>query len=118
MRFDTVVELVVDGAQAQIALKGAHEVHLVAPEHGGIFAGEVAAQEVLAFVAAGGFEFGLVEMEAEGVRGDWLVVDEECEDDEAVGVAPGFLFGGTDGKEEFVAPEAVVEGLENVLIRS
>ena len=36
----------------------------------------------------------------------WLLAGWKGEDDEAVGVAAGFLFGGTDGEEQFVARKA------------
>ena len=48
-----------------------------------------------------------IEFEAEGVGGNLLAGCGKMKDDEAVGVAPGFLFGGADGEEQFVAGEFV-----------
>ena len=108
---DAAVELMEDGTQAEVAFEGAeaffdaHEVDVVAPEFGGVFAGEVAAEKILAFVAAGGFEFFAIQLNAKGVGADGFSAGGKVEDDEAVGVASGFLLGGSDGQEEFVAGE-------------
>ena len=102
--FDASVELVKDGAQAEVALEGAkalfdaHEIDVVAPELGGVFAGEVAAQQILAFVAARGSELLAVQIDAEGFGGDSLSGCGKVKGDEPVGVAPGFLLGASDGE--------------------
>ena len=104
MGFDASVELVKDGAQAEVALEGAkalfdaNEVDVVAPEFGGVFAGEVAAKQILAFVAAGGSKFLPVQLDAEGFGGDSLSGCGKVKGDEPVGVAPGFLLAGSDGE--------------------
>ena len=56
-------------------------------------------------MAAGSFEFLAVHFDAEGGGGDLLFGSGKVKDDESVGVAPGFLFGGSDGEEQFVAGE-------------
>lgn len=109
--FNAGVQLVEDGPQAEVAFEVAEaffdpdEVDVVAPEDGGVFSGEVAAQEVLTFVAAGRFEFLFINGDAESFGGDGLVGCGEVEDDEAVGVASGFLFGRSDGEQKLVTGE-------------
>jgi len=77
--FNAGVKLVEDGTQSEVALEVAeaffdpNEVDVVAPEDGRVFSGEVAAQEVLAFVAAGRFEFLFINRDAESFGGDGLV---------------------------------------------
>lgn len=108
MGFDAFVELVKDGTQPEVAVEDAeaffdaHEVDGVAPEFGGGFAREIAAQQILAFVATGGFEFVAIQLDAEGLAGGG-----KMEDEKPVGVAPSFLFGGTDGEQQVVAGEVV-----------
>ena len=71
MGFDPVVILMEDGTQSEIAFEraeaflDAHEVHVVAPQFGRVFSGEVTAKQILAFVAACVLEFLAIQPDAE-----------------------------------------------------
>src|ERR1035441_4990711 len=71
-------QLMTDGPDAQLAFQRAEhtldlgQLHVARPQHRGIFAGEVAAQQIVAVTLLGGFQFGLVHLKREGLASDSL----------------------------------------------
>ena len=114
MRFDAVVEPVVDGAQSEVVLEFAEGVfdlsleHVLFPEGFGIAVGEVGPQQVGAFVLGAGFaDAGPVEVPLEGVGRDGFAFFGDGDGDQLPG-APGLGLGDGEAGDEFVAGEGAL----------
>ena len=75
MGLDPVLALMVDGTQVQVVLDGFEgsfdfgKLDVEAPQLGGVASAEIGAQQVAAFAAVRGAQFGPVKPETEGGRG-------------------------------------------------
>lgn len=83
------------------------ETDVVLPQGGGVFVGQVGAQQIAAFTATHGAQLVAAQGEGEGVCGDGLVGFGEFNLDQSVG-APRFFLGGAELEQELVASQGLL----------
>ncbi len=112
VRFDPRFKLMEDRADGQIVFEFLErlfdlgEAHVVTPQRGRVFAGEVGAQQIPAFPAADAAQFVASECEGEGVRGDRVIGFGQVDADQAIS-ASGLLPGGAKLEQQRVAAEGL-----------
>src|SRR3954452_14998893 len=79
MRISPMFELMINGSDPEFAFQrpenalDLRQLHITCPQDRGVFAGEVAAQQIVSVALLGGFELCLVGVKREGRARDFLV---------------------------------------------
>src|ERR1051326_3259327 len=109
MRIGAVFELMIDGPNTQFALQRSEyafdlcQLHITCPQHRRVFAGEIAAQQIVSIALLGSFELRLVRAKREGLARDFLTFLRKPDLHETES-APCLVLRRTDAQQQLIAP--------------
>jgi hypothetical protein len=113
MRIGTVFELMIDGPNPQFALQRSEyaldlrQLHIAGPQHRRVFAGEIAAQQIVSIALFGSLELRFIGAKRECRARDFLVLFRKPDVYEAES-APCLFLGRTDTQQQLIAPGQIL----------